>query len=131
MKSKNHVWWMSAQAWPTYVGFCPSERAYKKYLKEHTQDKDEYPRTGGHVKVFENEKERSITVLVFIGDHVDKSTDRVGIAAIIAHECMHVMQRIHRDMGVRERDDEVEAYTLQNLMHFVMDIYNQTRVKRF
>lgn len=128
---KNAVQWMGMQIWPAWCGFCPSERAYKTFLREYKiNDPEPYSTMDGRVIAYDCKATHSLILLMFIGDHIDKKKDKLALAALLAHESLHMWQYIQRDMGVKYRDDETEAYALQRIMLFMGEAYNKTRVHR-
>jgi len=65
-------------------------------------------------------------VMRFPPDMVDNA------ASVIAHECLHVTQMIHEDVGEYEPGREAHAYLLDYLVEFTMDALSLkvTRVRK-
>lgn len=128
MRAAGRVIWCDRGWMPTYFGFCPSERAWRREMKLMGVKDDpppEYPTSDGKASQFlEGGKN---CVLVTISERIDKKRDRLGVVGLIVHEAMHVWQHIRRDIGETEPSPEFEAYALQSISIQLCSAYSKTR----
>ncbi|MGH6754955.1 MAG: hypothetical protein ACREDP_22580 [Bradyrhizobium sp.] len=126
MKSDRVVWcdrgWM-----PTYYGFCPSEKAWKREMKRLGVSGEPYPDSDGKCVSLEHKKDGKLCCIVTIAERLDKKDDPLGIVGLIVHEAVHVWQKVRADIGEKEPSAEFEAYALQNISTQLMSAYAQTR----
>ena len=131
-KAETGVIWFDRYAFPSYWGFCPTEKAWKKQMKLVGCEKEPYPS-------FETDTTARCTEFVtFEGKHVILITlgdlnrrDPIGTVAIIAHELEHVWQMMKKHMGEDKPGDEVEAYVKQAMLLEFLLAYEKERVKLF
>lgn len=111
---------------PTFFGFCPSERAWKREMKRlNVESPAAYPETDANTSQFLVDRKNMI--LVTVNERIDKKRDRIGVVGLIVHEAMHVWQMIRRDIGETEPSVEFEAYALQNITIQICSAYCKTR----
>lgn len=127
--NRNKIVWMSQQVWPAAVGFCPSEKAWRAFLKEwRIDDPNPYPTSAGHTIWYQREGDDII--LVFIDDRVDQRDDFAAVVALMAHEVMHVVQHVSAAMKVREGEPEFQAYSMQHILGHLLMAYQGSRRPR-
>lgn len=131
-KAKTGVVWFERYAFPSYWGFCPDEKSWKKQMKLVGCEAERYPS-------FETDTTARCTEFItFEGKHVVLITlgdfskrDPVGIVGIIAHEIEHVWQMMKKHMGETNPGTEVEAYVKQDMIMSMLYAYEDARHKLF
>lgn len=128
--SRDRVTWLNRGWLPVSIGFCPSKKAWDYELKrmDVSAAGSPYPTADGGCNSFKD-GDNKLAVLITIGDHIDKKSDKFGIVGLIAHECMHAWRRIRDDIGEKKPSFEFEAYALQYLVQTCCYIYSETRRK--
>ena len=116
----NCTQWLNRGPYPVYIGFVPSEGAWKKTVKRIGCPNAPFPSTDGRAVTFESTKGK-ICVLVCIKKH----NDPIEIAGLIAHEAMHVWQTILRTIGETAPGEECEAYAIQWLVQGLLEAYEK------
>jgi hypothetical protein len=114
---------------PSYYGFCPSKKAWDREMRElfpHDKVHEEYPKADGHTATFE--RDGGQTILVTINEHMDKRA-KLSVIGLLAHEAVHVMQRIMKDAGEKKPGVEIEAYAVQSIFQELLKAYCDTRRK--
>lgn len=142
MVSRNKVVWLPRGWLPTYVGFCPSEKAWKREMKRLVTDKaarkqEVYPTSDASCSVFEKKVGPGATktlCLITVAESLDEGwgTDagRESIYGLLLHEAVHVWQFILKDIGEKVPSPEFEAYSVQALFIHLSSAYRRTRQKR-
>jgi len=116
---KNH-WLNHAVVFGPKLTLCTTE---PMFLKQHAALSKEPPPHWiheGHAAVHTYDGESNMIVVTCI-----EGTGRSGIeiAALIAHEAVHVKQRFMSFIGEKEPSDEFEAYTVQNITQNLLEEY--------
>lgn len=118
------VEWANMGQWPVYLGFTMSPDDFNEALKrmEVEQDVPFLGRSGANATTHIFERHGTLTFIVTL----QKPARRISkeqVAAIIAHEAMHVVQCMTRELaqGVRF-DDESEAYLLQHIVQHCLQV---------
>lgn len=118
--SEAHIRYCNMGPWPGYVGFTTSAKAFQRELKRlAVPEKVAFmgsPRANATTHFFE--KDGSTTAIITIGK--PKSVSFEQYAAMIAHEAVHVVQMLWRDIGEKEPGDEAEAYAVQHIVQFCL-----------
>lgn len=125
MEPKNKVVYIPRAFFPVYIGFVPSEAAWKKEMKLFKLS-EPYPTTSGRVTFLEN-KEGKCVCLVTINEEWDN--DGIAISCLLAHETVHVFQTICKEMGEENPSPEFEAYSVQYILHHLLEAFYETRGK--
>lgn len=120
------VIWCDRGFQPLYYGFCPDEAAWKREMKR-LKVECPYPTTDGRCTSFDNAKGGDKCILVTIAKHIDRKHDKVAIAALVAHEAVHVWQHVKEAMGETEPSREFEAYAVQHIFLQLLSAYSKTR----
>lgn len=119
------VEWFARGHYPTWVGFCPSEKAWDREMRRLGVFDEPYPDQDARCFRFDTKPMR---VIITLNERLD-GQDPVAIVAMLVHEIAHAWQHMQEDMGQRERPGrEIEAYALQQLTLYVLDAYRRTRV---
>lgn len=134
-KLKDKTIWCDRGWMPTYYGFCPSEKAWKREMKRLGDEgvpipDAPYPTSDGCCTTFVNDTTGKVVCLVTIANHLDDADDPVGIVTLIAHEAVHVWQAIREDIGEEAPSVEFEAYAIQNISAHLLEAYSKTRGKQ-
>ena len=104
--------------WPVFVGFTTSPDAFKRAVKRLKITEDVsflgHIRAAATTHIFE--RNGSLTFIITMQQPTRRYT-REQVAALIAHECMHVIQEMRRELARGNCfDDESEAYLLQHIV---------------
>lgn len=127
----DRVVWLPGGPWPAHVAFCPSEKALDRFNKEWKIKNNPFPTEDANcVSLPPGITGSHAVVLIFINARHDKSRDRIAIASLMLHECVHAWQFIKQDAGVTEPDRETEAYAIQHIFMGAMLAYCNTRKTR-
>ena len=111
---------------PAFIGFCPSDKAWAYDMKRLVNGDEPYPVADGRCTPLENKITHEWICLVTIHERLD-DRDMVAITALIAHEAVHVFQKICEIMGEDHPSHEFEAYTIQYLTIQLTRAYLDTR----
>lgn len=128
MKSKrraNKTVWLD-RGWQTvFIGFCPSEKAWKRQMKRFNCD-EAYPTSVGCATRFE--KDGKTSMIVTLGPQAEApGRSRVEVAGLLCHEAVHVWQTVRAVMAEREPSIEFEAYSMQAIFQSLYQAWIDTR----
>lgn len=117
--------WIS-MSYPATACLCLTDKAYKRECKEFEIDKPhDMKHSTAMVTTWENttiRKERY--VIVVNTDHIIRTKlNNTQVFAVLAHEAVHVKQRLYEYIGEREPGRESEAYLVQSIAQFCMTNY--------
>lgn len=112
-----------------HLALCLTEKQFHQKLKELKLPEKDYPPFLGswhshattHFLV--NEAGKSAAAIVCLGDM--KEYDYAEIAALIAHEAVHVWQAVRETLGEKEPSSEFEAYSVQNILQTLLYEYER------
>jgi hypothetical protein len=124
--SLDKVVWCERGFLPTFYGFCPSEKAWRRDMKKRGLD-EPYPTTDARCTTFVQKSSGKTSVLVTVGEHIDDKDDPVGVVGLIVHEAVHVWQSVKEDIGESSPSKEFEAYALQHIVQQLFGAYAKTR----
>ena len=97
-----------------YLGFCQSERVFKKELKKlGVKGRVDFVSEGAGATTHYFEKDDETIIIVCIDK--DLSVSAAQYAALIAHEAVHVWQWMRDDMKEKEPSAEFEAWAIQSI----------------
>jgi len=99
---------------PIYYCLITNEKLFKSELKrlKIPQDFQSVPSGKGACTHFLNSKQGAEIALVCL---MDKKHDKEQIMSLLAHEAVHIWQRIKEDMGELNPSHEFEAYSIQRI----------------
>ena len=110
--------------WPCFVGFTTSKDDFQKELKR-LDVKEEVPFLGSEQAnattwTF-NSKGKVVHIICM--EPFSRRVSREVYAALVAHECVHVLQLIQEDYaGKRSLGCEADAYLVQYLVQEILSI---------
>jgi hypothetical protein len=110
----------------TCVGFCPSEKAWKKSIKKMKID-ETYPTSAGHCMAVDangQEGRKQNIILVTIHEDLDGNGDAINV---LVHECVHVKQFLMGYIREEEPSPEFEAYVTQFFFQHLSEAYMKSR----
>ena len=114
--------YLNTNPFPTKVAFCPSKKAWKKFVKEKQLESCHYPLEDGCTTTFENFKTGESQILVTIKRNDEALKDWLPLVGLITHEAIHIWQSIKKDIGEQNPSSEFEAYYIQSLTQQMLDI---------
>lgn len=111
--------------YPLEVVFAPNARAFRRALNffnvKDLPEKGFYPKSGGCVSIYyPHQRVKGTTPICIITIDLNLKVSKEQIAAIVAHEAVHVFQYLTK---IIEEDDpcwEFEAYTVQGIVQDVL-----------
>lgn len=111
------ILWIDAGPYPFNIGFTMSSKALRAEFKRLGDpiSKDDVLRAGASAVVWKTEPATSLktTAICYLPKPPEGITD-VQIAALLAHEALHIVQYIWERIGETVRR-EAEAYLLQHI----------------
>lgn len=119
--------------WPVYVGFTMCEQAFKREVKKmriptevHFLGKSEL-KANACVHSFETDRGETCFLITL---QPSPKASKEQVAAMVAHEAVHVAQGIWSSIGERYPGKEAEAYLVQYITQSCLEIAfksNKTR----
>lgn len=121
---KDIVRYLNLGPWPIFVGFTTSEKAFAKELKRLKVDEDCHfiarARANATTHYFESAGK---WVVIITMQPMTKGITREQYAALLAHEAMHVVQQIRRELNNDSHlGDEAEAYLMQQIVQDCLQV---------
>lgn len=124
-KHRTGVYYINPLYWPGFFCFCPNARAWKAELTRLGHPNDPYPTSDGHCRILH--KDGKALCIVTVAEKTDENCDAIQIAALLAHEAVHVWQVMRDAMGERSPGVEQEAYSIQHITQELLNAYQKTR----
>jgi hypothetical protein len=133
--------WINMGPYPCDVGFCPSETAWRKIVRQYRlperpylADVSEDKRGGGcceHIR----SPDGDFVYVVCINEQRDAlyRTDPSQAVGTLVHETLHVWQAICKELLSEEQPHaahELEAYAVTHIFRQLFDAYLNTRIRR-
>jgi 4-hydroxyphenylpyruvate dioxygenase-like putative hemolysin len=120
-----HITYFNMGAWPIFVGFTQSRKAFNKEMKR-LGNKDVRFLASNHASATTHilEKDGTTACIIALGDVKGRSPEQ--IAGLIAHEAVHVAQELWANVGEREPGKEAEAYLVQQIVQECLQIVNES-----
>lgn len=104
--------WLNMGPFPYYVGFCQTEAAFNAVMRRLKMCKPwpQWVSTDAACHSFvSNQGKQCVVICIEMGDH-----SLISTMALIAHEAVHAMQFMEKDLYPGGRfDDETQAYLVQ------------------
>lgn len=108
------------------MGLCVSEDAYIREMRRLKVDN--YPAwvIGGDATthIFDTEGGRVTTIICI---RLREGVDYVQVAALIAHEVVHIWQEIRENINEKQPSPEFEAYTVQYILQKMLYALEEMR----
>ncbi|MFC0478977.1 hypothetical protein ACFFHG_02945 [Gellertiella hungarica] len=127
MIMKNRVVWLDRGWQPVSIGFCPSEKAWRREMKRLGCKGEAYPSSDGRCTRFEASKSNSECIIVTLRDGAERDHSLVEVAGLLVHEATHVWQFIIESIGEGKPSAELEAYSMQAIVQALMQAFDETR----
>lgn len=114
MSDRPEISYYSMGAWPFYVGFTMSPKAFKKEMKRLAIDDPPSFLGSTHANATTHilEKGGTLTCIITM-EKQGKDRPIEQIAGLLAHEAVHVVQELWHNIGERSPGSEAEAYLVQ------------------
>ncbi len=126
-QAMERVVWFRPGHYPTYIGFCPSARAWRREMRKMDALDEPYPTADAKCTRF-NVGAKTI-VLITMSERLDVAGTSIGRAALLVHEVVHAWQYVLEEIGQTGREGkEIEAYAIQHLTMSVLEAYRKTRL---
>lgn len=113
-----HIKYFNMGQWPVYVGFTTSAKAFRREIKRLGVDVsvDFLARSGANASTHFLERENETPCIIITIEKRGKRTIS-QYAALVAHEALHAMQEMHRNLNRGNSfGDEADAYLLQSIV---------------
>ena len=123
------VVWIDRGWQPVAIGFCPSEKAWRRAmrLQNVTSDWPDVPNSGGHTELLKNIETGVGLILVVISGASER--DPLEVIMTIVHEAVHVWQFLCQHIGEHAPGIEMEAYAIEEISRGLVDAYCRTQGK--
>lgn len=120
------VVWLDRGWQPVFIGFCPSEAAWKREMRRMKVRGEPYPTDAGRCTTFTLKSKTR--VLVTLCDNVEQCATRLEIAGLLCHEGVHVWQAVRDAMNDPGQPSvEFEAYSVQAIFQGLYQAWLDTR----
>lgn len=119
-----------------HYAFIPTEQVWHKTIKAVGVSPREYPKMEGTCMWIERREATpglpyKNLILLTVKEHYDTFHDKAGIAALIAHESLHVWQYMCEACGEDKPSDELDALFLEQIVHNMLNDFCRTRKNIF
>lgn len=109
-----HIHYFPMGPWPIYVGFTQSRKAFAREMKRLKVSGVPFlGSTHANATTHFLDKSGALTAIITLGSTKGASTEQV--AAMIAHEAVHVAQELWVNTGEKRPGAEAEAYLVQHV----------------
>lgn len=118
------VEWANMGQWPVFLGFTMSPDDFAEAVKRLGVEEDVpfLVRSGANATTHTFERRGALTFIITLQKPA-RRLSKEQVAALIAHEAMHVVQQMTRELAQGLRfDDESEAYLLQHIVQHCLQI---------
>jgi hypothetical protein len=125
-----HIDYCHMGPWPIYVGFTTSKKAFAKEMKRLDLGKVDFlARSSANATTHHLHAEDGAPCCVITLDKTGGAIEQ--IASMIAHEAVHVAQYAFEQFGEENPGRESEAYFVQHIVQFCLQIALDTgRVRK-
>ncbi len=106
--------------YPCHVFFPPDEGAWDALMDSFGAD-DEAPEFAASVTTFDDQNGHECFV-IWIGPKAE-TANPVQVMGLMAHEIVHVIQRITECIRVERLDTETEAYLMQSMLEWLIGAF--------
>jgi hypothetical protein len=122
--------WHHMKLFDYEYALCPTKREWDAYWKKIGNDPQPYLTCAGRATFFKtSEGKTGLTTaraIVTVADDFD--VDGIQIAAVLAHEVVHIKQDICERIGEDKISSEMEAYIVQTILQDLMYDFKRTRL---
>lgn len=119
MTDKPHIAYYNMGAWPLYVGFTTSAKAFNREMKRlNVKPAPAFISPGANATMHTLEKEGTRTCIIAFQKPTGRSVEQV--AGLLAHEAVHVAQELWEAIGETQPGREAEAYLVQQIVQCCM-----------
>lgn len=119
--------------WPAYCGFTTSEKAFQKEMKRlKIENVDFLGRAHANATTHIFTNKGSLCFLITCQPFNRRQQSKEMYAALIAHEAVHVIQEMQKELARGETlGSEAEAYLVQQIVQeSLQDAWASTKVRR-
>lgn len=129
MSKADRIVWIDRGWQPVAIGFCPSEKAWRRAMKMQNVAADwpVVPNSGGHTQWLKNEKTGEGLILVVVSSEAERCS--MSVIMTIVHEAVHVWQFLCQHIGERDPGIEMEAYGIECITRGLIEAYCETQGK--
>jgi hypothetical protein len=121
---KSLVKWIERGWQPVFIGFCPSEKAWKREIKRMRVEDSPYPTSPGCCVRFRTHDNKTVVLITI--NH-DQHEDHNSIVGLLVHEAVHAFQWVCESIGEGAPSKEFEAYSIQSIAQDLLSAYADTR----
>ena len=114
MNDKPHITYFHMGAWPLYVGFTKSRKAFAKEMKRLSCPGVAFVNPGANATMHTLVNDGTTTCIIAFDKQKGRSLEQE--AALIAHEAVHVAQELWAAIGEHQPGREAEAYLVQQIV---------------
>lgn len=128
-KLKPHPWGSRFGWYPCpYFTLCLNDSQFRRVLKDIDFDSEISfnKNAGADATTHTFDRGRKVICVVCLGDRKGRSLTQ--IIGLIAHEAMHILDKVWQDAGEEHPSSELKAYAIQHLVSELMKLYR--RLKR-
>lgn len=94
---------------------------------KHDYDKDAHVRASARCMFMRSWDDCPVVIVCLDAAALEAIHPAERIVALLAHECMHILQATWREIGEDCPGDEIEAYAIQSLLEEVLVEYGRQR----
>lgn len=120
MPSKAHIPYLNMGPYPCFLGFTMSPKAFRRELKRlDVGETDFLGRSSANATthILEHPKRETCFIIAL---RKPKAASVEQVAALVAHEAVHVAQDLWRAIGEQNPGHEAEAYLVQHIVQFCL-----------
>jgi hypothetical protein len=129
MTDEPHIAYFNMGSWPLYVGFTNSPKRFAKEMRRMGIEGVSFLNPGGNATMHTFVRNGTTTCIIAMEKAKDKSPEM--IAALIAHEAVHVAQELWSQIGEEQPGREAEAYLVQMIVQCCLQqVWKTNRVRR-
>jgi len=128
--SEPHITYFNMGPWPIYVGFTQSKKAFAKEMKRLGIAGNPFianDHSTATMHTLESASDHGLTCIIAMRK-MKASPEQV--AALIAHEAVHIAQRLWANIGETKPGWEAEAYLVQMIVQCCLQEINKSGLER-
>lgn len=125
------TYWIQSWPFPVFVGYVPSEAAWKRQMKRMGLD-EPYPSSGGDARctTFEMRSVNRTVCLITIRDPSVLVDNDGRLVELLTHEATHAWQQTTTSIGEESPSPEFEAYSLGHLVRGLFEAFKEAHAPR-